>query len=71
MTMRIASDDTHAEAQGRWLRALGDAWPRAICRLLEAGEPLNLSTLTLSSPRPAFFACAAKNPSTSATVTGR
>jgi xanthine dehydrogenase accessory factor len=43
--MRIASDDTHAETQGRWLRALGGTWPRAVCGLLEAGEPVVIRVL--------------------------
>jgi xanthine dehydrogenase accessory factor len=45
MTVRTASDDARAEAQGRWLRALGDTWPRAVCRLLEAGEPVVIRVL--------------------------
>jgi xanthine dehydrogenase accessory factor len=40
MTIRIASDDTLAEARGHWLRALSDTWCRVVCRLLEAGEPV-------------------------------
>jgi xanthine dehydrogenase accessory factor len=40
MTIGIASDDVHAETRGRWLRALTDTWPRVVCRLLEAGEPV-------------------------------
>jgi xanthine dehydrogenase accessory factor len=40
MTIGIASDDTPAEARGHWLRALSDTWPRVVCRLLEAGEPV-------------------------------
>ena len=45
MTVRTASDDARGEAQGRWLRALGDTWPRAVCRLLEAGEPVVIRVL--------------------------
>jgi xanthine dehydrogenase accessory factor len=40
MTISIASGEAHADTQGRWLRALSDTWPRAVCRLLEAGEPV-------------------------------
>jgi xanthine dehydrogenase accessory factor len=40
MTMSIASDPVHVEASGRWLRTLSDTWPRVVCRLLEAGEPV-------------------------------
>jgi len=51
MTIGIASDDYlhantgdgdtgHAEGRGRWLRAMSDTWPRVVCRLLEAGEPV-------------------------------
>jgi xanthine dehydrogenase accessory factor len=40
MTIGIASDDLHAETGGRWLRALSDTWPRVVCRLLDAGEPV-------------------------------
>ena len=40
MTIGIASDDIPAEARGHWLRALSDTWPRVVCRLLEAGEPV-------------------------------
>jgi xanthine dehydrogenase accessory factor len=39
MTIGIASDYLHAE-RGRWLRALSGTWPRGVCRLLEAGEPV-------------------------------
>jgi xanthine dehydrogenase accessory factor len=45
MTVRTASDNARGEAQGRWLRALGDTWPRAVCRLLEAGEPVVIRVL--------------------------
>ena len=45
MTVRTATDDARGEAQGRWLRALGDTWPRAVCRLLEAGEPVVIRVL--------------------------
>lgn len=41
MTIGIASDDdARAETRGHWLRALSDRWPRVVCRLLEAGEPV-------------------------------
>ena len=46
MTIGIASDGHshtetgHAETRGRWLRAMSDTWPRVVCRLLEAGEPV-------------------------------
>jgi xanthine dehydrogenase accessory factor len=40
MTVGIASDDAHTEKPGRWLPGLRDTWPRAVCRLLEAGEPI-------------------------------
>ena len=40
MTISTASGEAHADTKGRWLRALSDTWPRAVCRLLEAGEPV-------------------------------
>jgi len=40
MTISTASGEAHADTQGRWLRALSDTWPRVVCRLLEAGEPV-------------------------------
>jgi xanthine dehydrogenase accessory factor len=40
MTIGIASDGVHVETPGRWLRALSDTWPRVVCLLLEAGEPV-------------------------------
>jgi xanthine dehydrogenase accessory factor len=45
MTICVASDTAHAETQGRWLRALSDAWPRKVWRLLEAGEPVVIRVL--------------------------
>jgi xanthine dehydrogenase accessory factor len=45
MTIGIASDAARAETQGRWLRALSDTWPRTVCRLLEAGEPVVIRVL--------------------------
>ena len=39
MSMRVASDDAGREPKGRWLRALRDNWPLAVCRLLEGREP--------------------------------
>jgi xanthine dehydrogenase accessory factor len=45
MTMVTASDDPRINTQGRWLRALSDSWPRTVCRLLEAGEPVVIRAL--------------------------
>jgi xanthine dehydrogenase accessory factor len=45
MTIMIASEDPRTNTQGRWLRALSDSWPRAVCRLLEAGEPVVIRAL--------------------------
>jgi len=39
MSTRVASDDAGREPKGRWLRALRDNWPLAVCRLLEGREP--------------------------------
>jgi xanthine dehydrogenase accessory factor len=55
MTTSIASDHAVAATPGRWLRALSDTWPRVVCRLLEAGEPvvtrLLITEVRGSSPR--------------------
>ena len=55
MTTGIASDHAVAATPGRWLRALSDTWPRVVCRLLEAGEPVVTRALIAevrgSSPR--------------------
>jgi len=45
MTIVIASEDPRTNTQGRWLRALSDSWPRAVCRLLEAGESVVIRAL--------------------------
>jgi xanthine dehydrogenase accessory factor len=45
MTIVTAGDDSRVNAQGRWLRALNDSWPRTVCRLLEAGEPVVIRAL--------------------------
>ena len=39
MSTRVANDDAGREPKGRWLRALRDNWPLAVCRLLEGREP--------------------------------
>jgi len=45
MTIVTASDDPRINTQGVWLRPLSDSWPRAVCRLLEAGEPVVIRAL--------------------------
>ena len=45
MTIVTVSDNPRINTQGRWLRALGDSWPLAVCRLLEAGEPVVIRAL--------------------------
>jgi xanthine dehydrogenase accessory factor len=39
MSTRVASHNAGREPRGRWLRALRDNWPVAVCRLLEGREP--------------------------------
>jgi xanthine dehydrogenase accessory factor len=47
--------EKEAEVHGRWLHALRDPWPRAVCRLLEGGESSIVRVLVAevrgSSPR--------------------
>jgi len=38
MSVPVTTDEA-VQVSGRWLQALSDAWPRMVCRLLEAGEP--------------------------------
>lgn len=45
MTIVTVSDNPRINTQGRWLRALSDSWPLAVCRLLEAGEPVVIRAL--------------------------
>jgi xanthine dehydrogenase accessory factor len=55
MSLFLANDAVAAEMRGRWLNALRDPWPRAVCRLLEGGEPAIVRVLVAevrgSSPR--------------------
>ncbi|MFL6601670.1 MAG: xanthine dehydrogenase accessory protein XdhC [Steroidobacteraceae bacterium] len=64
MTMGVASEETVVATRlskalgtpgGRWLRPLSDTWPRVVCQLLEAGEPvvtrLLIAEVRGSSPR--------------------